>query len=550
MTGSNPEWLPHFSNEIVAGVRKTQQCAYSIALEGWRRGLRLKWYSIDSSKFSNFITSGDDPYGRLFSLSSKERTHYFFRTRGDKVQNEAVKIGIDKVETKIRLKQAGVPVPRGQKFEIEVDDGDIIAYASEDIGYPVVLKPVDGSMGKGVFTNIKNEEELTRALRHIREAFNFKELIIEQHISGEEYRVYVVDGKVIGAYNRLPANVFGDGISTIRELINYKNKERRENPRLISSPIKIDDDLLEYLQTNKYSLDYIPRKGERVFLRGKSNISSGGDPVDATDILPEKIKQTAIDAIEAIPGLYHGGVDIIWDKNKMDTKQPAVVIELNPTAQIGGILFPIEGSARDIPASIIDFYFPETINKKKTDMYFDFHGILKPLRNRSAIEVEVEPAPKGEVYAMKYRVRCFRNESTYLNWLKKEAFDRHLHGYAKKLKKGDLEIVVAGTNKETVCGFKNIISRSHNKAEISEVFEEVWKKPVKIGFEIVNQFKISTEDVDQKLEEIKSKKNKLLREKKYIEKQYKKIQRSTLWRLSWPFRKMVGLYKFLSTNNK
>src|SRR5690606_6476035 len=113
-----------------------------------------------------------------------------------------------------------------------------------------------------------------------------------------------------------------------------------------------------------------PDKGEYVPLLDKTNISIGGDPIDVFDTIPEYVKEAAVKALHAIPGLEHGAVDLIVHENT----EEVYIIELNPTANLGGLLFPIEGKSRDIPKAIIDYYFPET-SSKNTDQintYFDY----------------------------------------------------------------------------------------------------------------------------------------------------------------------------------
>src|SRR5690625_6348540 len=121
--------LPQLPGEIVRNARKTRLCSFAVAIEGWRRGLKLKWYTRDSEHYKNMIIFGVNPPGRLFSLSSDEKTHYFFRTRGDKVTNEAVELGSDKYMTKKILEEKGVPVPKGKGFSSEATDEEIINYA-------------------------------------------------------------------------------------------------------------------------------------------------------------------------------------------------------------------------------------------------------------------------------------------------------------------------------------------------------------------------------------------------------------------------------------
>src|SRR5699024_11298812 len=104
---------------------------------------------------------------QLFSLSSKEETHYVFRTSGDKVTNEAVQIGRNKEKTNDYLKDAGVLIPEGKRFAEGAQDEVLISYA-EDLGYPIVLKPNDGSFGRGVVSNITSSEELQKARVDVR----------------------------------------------------------------------------------------------------------------------------------------------------------------------------------------------------------------------------------------------------------------------------------------------------------------------------------------------------------------------------------------------
>src|SRR5699024_10683012 len=467
MEGNEGISLPQLTGDIVKNARKTRLDAFAVAIEGWRRGLKLTWYTKDSEHFDDMIIFGVNPPGRLFSLSSDEKTHYFFRTRGDLVSNEAVEVGSEKDETKEILLEKGVPVPLGKGFPPEATDEEIIEY-SKTIDYPIVFKPTNASQGDGVVTNIQDDEGFLKALKYVRHDLGYKEVIVEQHVEGEEYRVYVVDDKVVAIYNRKPANIIGDGKHDIEELIGLKNRERRKNARLNSCLIEMDIEILEFIQEAGYALTSIPEKGERIYLRQKTNVSTGGDPLDATDDLSDEIKQIAVDALKALPGFIHGGVDIIVNENRAQNV-PAVVIELNPTAQIGGALFPLRGTARDVPGALIDYHFPEPahIDTSESKVYFDFINVLQPLENRSAIEVEVSPAPMGKLHIKRFVVTGQVQRHNYHRWLKQSALDRNLHGYVKNTVFNEIEIVIAGTDPSVINDFKEQISNYPQASKVN-----------------------------------------------------------------------------------
>ncbi|GIO23430.1 acylphosphatase [Oceanobacillus sp. J11TS1] len=535
-----PITLPQLPNEVTRHAKKTRLCAYSVALEGWRRGLKLKWYTKDSEHFKTMTVFGVNPPGRLYSLSSDTKTHYFFRSRGDKVTNEAVEIGSEKDDTKIWLEKANVPVPKGKGFEADATDEEIFEYCKA-LGYPLVLKPTNGSLGNGVVTDINTDEDLQKAIQYVRYELEYPEVIAEQFVSGKEYRVYVVGDQVIAAYNRVPANIIGDGKHTIEELIHLKNKQRKKNARLYSCLIEIDKEIFDFIQSAGYTFESVPPKGEQIFLRQKTNVSSGGDPIDVTDEMSDEYKQVAIKALKAVPGLDHGGVDIIINKDS----GIAVVIELNPTAQIGGALYPLEGKSRNIPAAIIDYYFPETkgTDTSRAKFYFDLPTVLEPLENRSAIEVEVKPYPKGDMYAKKYIVSGKVLRQSYHNWLKNQALDNNLHGHIKKLGNNDIEILIAGTNKNDVDKFKEIIKGSPN-ATVSQIIEKNWNRPVKVGFEVSEAINVSNlNSVSVTLKSMEKELKQKMKQMERIEKENRKIVASSSWRFTVPIRRVGSLVK-------
>lgn len=475
-------WLPQFTNEMIkgAGARNNNLCTYLIALEGWRRGLKL---TFDSQKVKKQEIHAP---GREFSLSSSKRTHLFYKTKGDKVSVESLKLTGNKDEAKKIFAQHGVPTPEGKRFLENADNDEIIEYVKV-IGFPVVVKPTNGYQGIGVIANITDEDYLRKSLEYVRSELGYQDVLVERFFCGEEYRIFVIENDVIAAIKRIPANIVGDGVNTIEELINIKNAQRKRNPRLYTCLIDIDFEVKKNLESLDLTLGSILEEGRQIFLREKSNISTGGDSVDVLDGLPDELKIIAIDALKSMPSLPHAGVDIIFNKD-LSIEESAVVLEINAIPQIGSLVFPMKGKARDIPGHIIDYYFPET--KKKTNynprVYFDFRKVLEPLKSKIASEVIVTPAPREPSFAKKYVITGIKQSVRYQRWIRKQALEADLFGYIQNRVNDSIIIIVAG-KKEAVNNFKLVCMNPPsyiNTSEIPKIIESDWNRAIKVGFEI------------------------------------------------------------------
>lgn len=519
-------WLPHLEDAVPMEAIRDKLGMYSIALEGWRRGLTLRFYKTYKGKKTKI----------RYSLSYQGKRHKFYKSAGDKVSKEAVKVCIDKNLTKELLLKAGVPVPKGKKFEATSTDEEIVRY-SKLLGFPLVLKPTNQYGGKGVIANIRDVETLKSALFHVRQELNFSEVMIEQFIPGEEFRIYIVGNKVIGAVNRIPANVVGDGLNSIKKLIDLKNRARKKNPNLYIHPIKIDQEVLNTIHSKGYTIDSVPKEGERIFLRNKSNVSMGGEPIDVTDELTPEMINIALSAAKAVPGLAQCGLDMIVDKNS----NTGVVIEINSKPMLGLHLFPAEGTARDVSKAIIDYYFPETIDTEKTNLYFDFDNIIQLLKDDIAKSITVAPAPLGKMYSKKYIVSGDVQGVGYRKWIKKKATKYNLHGYAKNLKNGKVAVVVSGLDEGDVDQFKDICSQGPKKARVIKVTEYNWEKPLKVGFEIKEVEPLKK--VEQELRHERAEKERISEENKTVKRRYMMIKNSRTWRYTAPIRYIIDFSK-------
>src|SRR5699024_7700379 len=213
---------------------------------------------------------------------------------------------------------------------------------ADTLGYPLVLKPTDGNAGKGVFANVQNRANLLDLVSYVHNNLGFDHIIVEKFITGNEYRIVVIEDRVLGAMIRRPASVLGDGKHTISQLIKKKNNTRKLNPHLPSRLIRVDREVIDLLNRSGYTLKSVPAKDTRVFLRTKSNLSAGGDSIDTTEDLTPELKQIAINAGKAIPGLAHYGVDMIVDLER----NTGTILEVNTRPGLGGHMFPVIGKPR------------------------------------------------------------------------------------------------------------------------------------------------------------------------------------------------------------
>lgn len=521
-------WLPHLEDAVPHAGQGKRISTYTVALEGWRRGLELKFYSVfeDGNKLKV-----------RYSLANGNKVHHFSLSMGDKVSEEAFEICNDKDLTKHYLQKHNVPVPVGEMFEEDVKEEEIVAYGLK-LGFPLVVKPTDGNAGKGVFANIQSEKELREIIPHIRNELGFSNIIVEKYIPGEEFRIVVIEDRVLGAINRRPANVIGDGVSTIRQLIKEKNKIRKINPHLTSRLIKVDKEVELLLEEKGYTLDSVPRKGELVYLREKSNLSAGGDAVDVTEQLTPQLKEIAINAGKAIPGLKHYGVDMIVN----DDRTKGVILEVNSRPGLGGHLFPGEGKARDFAKDIIDYYFPETKNIERTNLFFDFDSVLEPIKSRTADNVILIKPPLGKLYGKKYVVDGDFNRNRFRSYVRRQANKYYLHGYTEPLEDEKVEIVIAGTSEDNLQKFENSINEEF---DFNIIEKTDWDKPLKMGFENRNPYNLTTKEIRETLQEVE----RLKKENERLQKRYNQVISSRAWRITYPVRSLLHQIKTVLRSN-
>ncbi|GAB3058644.1 acylphosphatase [Virgibacillus ainsalahensis] len=548
MTAQFPNIL---TPKMTEGIKSFNLCTFLIGLEGWRRGLTLTYYG-DINQYSDIHTQGKKIMGRNYSLTSDDKIHYFNQSRGDRVSNEAVKVAQSKQKTKDCLIKHKIPLMPSLEFDRSHTDEDIIKEGRQ-IGFPIIIKPTYGSLSKGVMLNIQNETELAKSLKYVRKTLGYKSVILEKYFEGDDIRLYVVDGVAVAALRREPAKVTGNGKDTIEELIKQKNESRKDNPYLAARLIKIDEEVHEVLNKSNYQLQDVLEDGKTILVKNKSTMDQGVDLYDITDEIQDHIKQTAVDTLAALPDIIHGSIDMLYDGKE------AIVLEVNASANISMHMFPTEGQPRNIGEYLMDFYFPETKGKSlaHSNMYFDFLNIVDMLKQNYTNFVEVKSLPDTPIHGKKYIISGKVQKVGYRSWIRKKATVWELHGYAKNLANGDVEVVVASEDEEKVKKFKKMCARGPKKAKVKEVKNYSWNKEIKMGFELeqsrnnekaklkkveheVETLKNNMEHIQSEYNKLKKEYNDLQKQKAYYEKEYKGMENSMSWRITKPVRKIKG----------
>ena len=300
------------------------------------------------------------PYRRLtkgslvqFGWGSKQR-----RIQAAEIDcTSAIAEGIaqDKDLTKKLLHSAGVPVPLGRPVK---DEEDAWA-AAQELGGPVVVKPLDGNQGKGVTVNVETREQVIagyRNARHYRE-----EILVERYLPGIDYRFLVVGNKLVAAARRDPPLVVGDGSHTVRELVDIVNQDpkRGDGHATPLTKIRLDEIAVDRLREQGLTPESVPVLGQRVVLRNNANLSTGGSATDVTDEVHPEVAARAVAAAQMV-GLDICGVDVVC-QNVIEPLelQSGGVVEVNAAPGLRMHLSPSFGKGRNVGEAVIQHMYPD-----------------------------------------------------------------------------------------------------------------------------------------------------------------------------------------------
>ena len=278
----------------------------------------------------------------------------FRATMTEKTSSIAVDLASNKDETKRMLQDAAIPVASGITISTIAGVDDAI----RKVGFPLVFKPLDGNHGRGISINIQTREDAIAAFEHA--AKISRKVIVERFITGYDFRVLVIDNKMVAAALRDPAHVVGDGQLTIQQLIDKENTDPRRGygHENVLTLISIDRDTLDLLDKKGYTLETVPAKGEKVFVKSTANLSTGGTSVDVTDhVHPQNV--FICERISKIIGLDICGIDIMA-KNLSEplNETGGVILEVNAAPGFRMHIAPSEGLPRNVAGHVIDMLYP------------------------------------------------------------------------------------------------------------------------------------------------------------------------------------------------
>ncbi len=332
-----------FEAELEALIRASQRRALgpstaSLVLVAAERGipwLRLNDYSL--------VQFGHGVHQKRIQATITSETRHI-----------AVELSSDKEETNRILRDLGLPVP----VQRPVYSARRAVRAARRIGYPVVVKPLDGNHGRGVSIGLKTDEEVEVAFEKARE--HSRCVLVESYITGFDHRMLVIDGELVAAAKRVPGHVVGDGVHTIAELVDIVNQDPRRGigHEKVLTRLELDHQARRLMDRAGVTEDTVLPEGEVFYLRSTANLSTGGTAIDVTDVVHPDNREMAQRAAAAI-GLDVCGVDFLTpDIRRSYRDVGGAICEINAAPGFRMHVSPSEGTPRDVAGRVIDMLFP------------------------------------------------------------------------------------------------------------------------------------------------------------------------------------------------
>ena len=288
--------------------------------------------------------------GSMVQFGWGSRQRRIQAAESDRTSAIAEFIAQDKEITKMVLRGAGVPVPEGRSVSSAEDAWS----AARELGGRLVVKPRDGNQGKGVAVDISSRDEVLAAYAAARAISD--DVIVERYLPGHDFRLLVVGNRLVAAARRAPPQVVGDGVHTVRELVEQVNRDpaRGDGHATSLTKIRLDGIALAVLAAQGLTTDSIPAKGVHAVLRNNANLSTGGSATDVTDEVHPELAARAVEAAQTV-GLDICGVDVVCESiDRPLEEQGGGIVEVNAAPGLRMHLQPSFGKARAVGEAIID----------------------------------------------------------------------------------------------------------------------------------------------------------------------------------------------------
>ncbi len=268
----------------------------------------------------------------------------------------AVDVASDKSLTNQLLDSAGLPVPRAEV----VDSADAAVAAAGRLGFPCVVKPLDGNHGRGVHLDLRSTDDVRVAYTGALSESRSGDVIVETYVAGNDYRCLVIDGRVAAIAERVPASVTGDGEHTVRRLVEIANADPRRGigHEKVLTRIAVNDAAEALVRAQGSGLDDVLPAGARVKLALTGNMSTGGTSIDRTmEAHPDNVE--IAETAAQIVGLDVAGIDFICPDIATPVRETGgAIVEVNAAPGFRMHTHPTEGEPQYVARPVIDSLFP------------------------------------------------------------------------------------------------------------------------------------------------------------------------------------------------
>lgn len=334
----------------IALAKEYDLSTYLVALAAFQRGLAVTFHKSLPGSFFGVAGILDGRTGHLFSVTDGVRRVVFSRTLSNRLDPRVTNLTRDKHATKVRLAEAGIRVPRG--ILVEAGKAEAArAFVNSVSNVSFVVKPNDQSLGRGVAV----DQSADAAIREILKGRKGK-IVIEEFIPGREIRATVVHGRLVASLEKTPFTLIGDGVSSIKTLIDNRTLTRKNNPHFHKYVIE-PERAVRHCVRRGFSVNSVIQRGETIIVGDTTLLEDGAERLDVSDLINDELAEFCVEACRRI-GLETAGLDVIVSS---DPRRPgAYCLEINARPEISHHSFPSlgNGNGNSVAEALIDYDFP------------------------------------------------------------------------------------------------------------------------------------------------------------------------------------------------